>query len=184
MLETYSDDGLATGFGDAGTDEEALFAELWVLHPQRVGFEIISLFADLFGVAGLSSGVLGCDFAQPLHEKFSPAVIEQVFHGYHPAFLRRRVMGIKQCGYIPQVLPGVIEIDDLHGSREVPIGEIPDPDSSVANDDFGCGPLPASAPSLGIYAVSELVGPFDGAYMDGAYARAAARAEAAMTERE
>src|ERR1700686_3768170 len=85
-------------------------------------------------------------------------MIEQIFHGYHPAFLRRRIMWIEQCGQIPQVLPGMIEIDNLHGTRKVLIGEIPDPDSTVANDDFGCGPLPASAPRFGVDGVAEFVG--------------------------
>ena len=105
--------------------------------------------------------MFGGDFAQPLHEKFGPAVIQQIFHGHHPALLRRRIVWIKQCGYIPEVLPGMIEIDDLHGPGKVLIGEIPDPDSAIANDDFGRGPLPASAPGFGIDAVAELVGGFD-----------------------
>ena len=105
--------------------------------------------------------------ATPREVQFCRDPGDPSFHGRHPAFLRRRVVWIKQCGYIPQVLPGRIEIDDLDGAREVPIGEVPDPDSAIANDDFGRGPLPASAPSLGIYAVAELVGDFDGAHISG-----------------
>src|ERR1035441_217899 len=62
---------------------------------------------------------------------------------------------------------GLLEAYSDDGAREVPIGEVPDPDSAIANDDFGRGPLPASAPSLGIYAVAELVGDFDGAHISG-----------------
>src|SRR6202035_1664135 len=101
-----------------------------------------------------SSGVLGGDFAQPLHEKVDSAVIQQVFHGEHPSSLRCRIVWIEQCGQIPEVLPGMIEIDDLDGAREVPISQVPDPDSAVANDDFRGGPLPASAPCLCINAIT------------------------------
>src|SRR5665213_2246209 len=61
----------------------------------------------------------------------------------------------------------MIEIDDLHGSRKMLIGEIPDPDSAVADDDFGRAPFPASAPGFGIDAVTELVGSFDSAHIGG-----------------
>jgi hypothetical protein len=55
----------------------------------------------------------------------------------------------------------MIEIDDLQRARKVPIGQIPDPDSSVSNRDFGGGPLPASAPGFGVDAVFEIAGCFD-----------------------
>src|SRR5450432_963606 len=59
------------------------------------------------------------------------------------------------------------EIDNLYGAREVLIGQIPDPDGAVANDDFGRGPLPASAPCLSVNAVTELVGGFDSPHISG-----------------
>src|SRR5665213_1467491 len=61
----------------------------------------------------------------------------------------------------------MIEIDDLDGSREVLIGDVPDPNSSVADDDFGRGPFPASAPRFRINAVSEFVGGFNSAHIRG-----------------
>ena len=80
-------------------------------------------------------------------------------------FLRGCILWIEQCGQIPQVLPGMIEIDNLHSARKVLIGEIPDPDRTVANDDFGGGPFPAPAPRFGVEAVAEFVGGFDSAHI-------------------
>ena len=65
------------------------------------------------------------------------------------------------------MLPGMIQIHDLNGSGKVLVGQIPDPDSPVSNDHFERGPLPTSAPSLGIDAEAELFGGFDGSYVGG-----------------
>jgi len=65
------------------------------------------------------------------------------------------------------MLPGVIEIDNLNSAGEVLIGEVPDPDGTVANDDFDGGPLRASAESFGVDAVAELLGGLDGACIGG-----------------
>src|SRR5665213_3107365 len=61
----------------------------------------------------------------------------------------------------------MIEIDDLDSARKVLIGEIPDPYSAVANDDFGRGPLPTSAPGFCVDAITELIGGFNGSHIGG-----------------
>src|SRR5437016_10810405 len=63
------------------------------------------------------------------------------------------------------MLPGMIEIHDLNGAGQVRVGQIPNPDSPISDDHFEGGPFPASAPSLGIDAETELFGSFDGAYV-------------------
>src|SRR5258708_11304757 len=65
------------------------------------------------------------------------------------------------------MLPGMIEIDDLNGAGEVLVGQIPDPNGPICNDDLDSGPLPTSAPGLGIDAEAELFGGFDGSYVGG-----------------
>src|SRR6266852_8338498 len=65
------------------------------------------------------------------------------------------------------MLPGMIEIDDLNGAGEVLVGQIPDPNGPICNYDFDSGPLPSSAPGLGIDAEAELFGGFDGSYVGG-----------------
>src|SRR5882762_3754104 len=61
----------------------------------------------------------------------------------------------------------MIEIDDLDSSGEVPVGLIPDPDGSVAEDHFEHGPLPTSAPSLRVDAEAERLGGLDGSHVGG-----------------
>ena len=63
------------------------------------------------------------------------------------------------------MLPGMIKIDDLDRAGKVLLGQIPDPDGPVSDDDFGGGPLPTPAPSLGIDAEAELFGGFDGSHI-------------------
>src|SRR5450631_1070804 len=65
------------------------------------------------------------------------------------------------------MLPGMIKIHDLNGAGKVLVGQIPDPDGSVAEDHFEFGPLPSSAPSFAIDAVAELFGGFDGTHIGG-----------------
>lgn len=59
----------------------------------------------------------------------------------------------------------MIEIDDLNGTGKMLVGQIPDPDGSISNDDFGGGPLPTSAPSLAVDAEAELFGGFDSSHI-------------------
>jgi hypothetical protein len=56
-----------------GPTKNPLFTKLGVLHSMRVRVEVIGLFTDFLRQAGLSSGLPGGDFAQPLHEKFGSA---------------------------------------------------------------------------------------------------------------
>jgi len=60
----------------------------------------------------------------------------------HPAFLLSLLVGIQFAGQFPEVLAGVIKIDDLNRAGEVLIGNIPDPLRSIADDDllFGAAP--------------------------------------------
>src|SRR5712691_2243497 len=59
------------------------------------------------------------------------------------------------------MLASVEEIHDLDSAGEVLIGEIPDPDRTVAEHDFLLGPTPATAPRFGVESQSELFGCFD-----------------------
>ena len=61
----------------------------------------------------------------------------------------------------------MIEIDDLDGSGKVGVGEVPDPDSAVADHNPQTGPLPTSAPGFGIDVQSKLLGGFDGPSVGG-----------------
>src|ERR1022692_4941219 len=65
------------------------------------------------------------------------------------------------------MLSGMIQIHDLKGAGKVGVGQIPDPDGPVSEDDSDGGPLPTSAPSLCIDAEAKLFGGFDGSNVGG-----------------
>ena len=56
------------------------------------------------------------------------------------------------------MLAGVIEIDNLHGAREVLGRQIPDPFRPVAHDDFVLGTAPAALPGFQVKALAESLG--------------------------
>jgi len=61
----------------------------------------------------------------------------------------------------------MIQIHDLNRAWKVGVGQIPDPGGSVAEDDPDGGPLPASAPGLGVDSEAKLFGGFDGSHVGG-----------------
>src|SRR5882757_11174894 len=65
------------------------------------------------------------------------------------------------------MLSGMIQIHDLNGAGKVGVGQIPDPDGPVSEDDSDGGPLPTSAPSLGVDTKAKLFGGFDGPHVGG-----------------
>jgi hypothetical protein len=62
----------------------------------------------------------------------------------HPAFLLSLLVGKQFAGQFPEVLSGVIKIDDLNRAGEVLIGNIPDPFRSIADDDLLFGAVPTA----------------------------------------
>src|ERR1017187_7161049 len=60
------------------------------------------------------------------------------------------------------MLPGVIKIDDLNRSRKVQVGESPNPDRAIGQDNFGFRPAPNSAMRFAEQTASELFGPLNG----------------------
>jgi hypothetical protein len=69
---------------------------------------------------------------------------------------------MQPAGQVPQVLAGMIEIDDPNRTGEVDVGQIPDPFGSIADDDFLLRMVPSSVPGFQIKALAELFGGLDG----------------------
>jgi hypothetical protein len=53
VFEAMTDDGFTTSFDNAGADEKVLFAELGIIHANRVGSEVIGLVSDFLGQLGV-----------------------------------------------------------------------------------------------------------------------------------
>src|SRR6516225_12429661 len=60
------------------------------------------------------------------------------------------------------MLAGVVEIDDLHRSGKVFVGQMPDPLRPVAYDDFLFGVAPTALPGFHIEVFPKLLGGLDG----------------------
>jgi len=71
------------------------------------------------------------------------------------------------AGDFPQVLAGVIEIDDLKRARKMQVGKIPDPFGAVADDNFLLRATPAALMGLQVDSFAKLFGVLDGASVGG-----------------
>jgi len=60
------------------------------------------------------------------------------------------------------VLPSVIDVHNLDGTREILIGNIPDPIGAIGDDDFLLRPTPATLPGFAVKARAKLLGRLDG----------------------
>src|ERR1035437_2433436 len=79
----------------------------------------------------------------------------------HPAFFLSLLVGKQFAGQFPEVLSGVIKIDDLNRAGEVLIGNIPDPFRSIADDDLLLGAVPTALAAFQIEARTKLLRRFN-----------------------
>ena len=80
-----------------------------------------------------------------------------------------------EVGQVVDVFAGVVEVDDLGGGGEQLVGEVPDPDRPVAEDDELADVLGAAAAGFGVDELGEPGGGFEGGQVAGG-ARVADRA--------
>src|SRR5262249_20810417 len=101
-----------------------LFTELGIVHTSGVGGKVICMVADLlrqFGIGDWNAAEAGDQFADLA--LVQPAFLMQA----DPSISAFDVVGKEQACQLPQVLAGVEEVDDLNRSREVILGDVPDP---------------------------------------------------------
>src|ERR1035437_4526963 len=70
-------------------------------------------------------------------------------------------LGVQFAGQFPEVLSGVIKIDDLNRAGEVLLGNIPDPFRSIAYDDLLLGAVPTALAGFQIEAQPKLLRRFN-----------------------
>ncbi len=68
---------------------------------------------------------------------------------------------------LPQVLPRVMQIDDLHRARRVLLGKIPDPFGTIAQDHLLSRAAPTALPGFHVDPLAKLFGHLDGAVVGG-----------------
>ena len=141
-----------------------LCAELGVTHALYVGLEVVGFSTNLFG----QRGVGGSQGAERENQFFYFAFVEPaLLVSLHPGFLLASVVGKQQSGDGPQVLAGVIQIDDLNRAGKMLLGQIPDPLGTVAEDDFLLGAAPAAIPGFQVQALGKRLGSLNGAGLGG-----------------
>src|ERR1039457_411156 len=134
-----------------------LRAEFGIAHALGIFLKGVGLNADLLSQLRIGRN----DGTKRGHQVFNLPLIQQiVLMGSHPAFLLSLLVGEQLAGQFPEVLAGVIKIDDLNRAGEVLIGNIPDPFRSIAYDDllFGAAPtaLSGQPPILAYYIRSDI----------------------------
>src|SRR5713101_4575956 len=82
-------------------------------------------------------------------------------------FCSSLIGGIQFASQVPEMLAGMIEIDDLNRTWKVLIGNIPDPVRAITHDNSDAGPVPASIVGLGINTEPKLFRGLDRANIGG-----------------
>src|ERR1039457_3686116 len=112
-------------------DKEVLTAELGITHARCISRKVIRLGANLLDHFGIG----GYEGTKRDYQLFDFALVEQAtLVDLHPSFLVGVVIGMQPARQLPQVLAGMIQIDNLHRARKVLLGKIPDPFGSIAHD--------------------------------------------------
>jgi hypothetical protein len=132
LLAAATDNGLAAGFDDARADEPVLTAEFGIAHTLGVVVKVTCLSADLFGQ--LWTGRIGR--AERGYQMLDLPFIQHVLVNHHPASLFSLLVRIQFVGQIPEVLTGVIQIDNLNGTGKMLLCDVPNPFRSSAHHDL------------------------------------------------
>ena len=163
LFESGADDGFASGFDDAGAYEEVLAAELGIPHALGIALEVRGFDPDRL----LDRGCGRVDRAKEPDQVADLAAIEFRLMAQYPLLLTEHVAGVDQAGYVPKVLAGMEQIDDLNRAGKVPVRIVPDPFGTVADHNLLYGAAPAAVPGFQIDPVTELAGGFDRACIGG-----------------
>ena len=136
-----------------------LAAEFGIAHTFSVAFEVCRFDSDRFRKGGRG----GLDASKEPDQLFDFATIEFGLMAQNPSLLMRSIARMEEACHVPKVLTRMEQIDDLNGAREVLVGSVPYPFSSVSDDDLLLGAIPAAIPCFQVDAASKLARGFDGA---------------------
>ncbi len=136
LLETPTNDGLASGFNHATADEVSLAAEVAVAGALNVGGEVSDFPPRVF-LALFIERRAGREKSRGL---FKDALDVVVFEFGGPDVLlcdAEFPIAKKGASEHAEVFDGVIKVEYLNGGREEEAGVFPDPGGSVAKEDYG-----------------------------------------------
>jgi hypothetical protein len=115
LLEAGTDYGFASRFDDARADKQVLAAKLGVAHAFGISLKVACLDANLLDYLRIDY----IDGAQREDQLFDFSLVQQPLMFLHPSFLLHGVVGVQLARQLPQVLAGVIEIDNLNRTGEM-----------------------------------------------------------------
>src|SRR5580693_8251007 len=128
-------------------------------------FDVLGFNVDGLGQLGAPFRV--GEFAKCRREFFDLAVLQPIQLAYRPALLRSLVGGMELARQVPEMLASMIEVYDLNRSREVLIGNVPDPVRPIAHNYAYGGAVPTPVPRLGIDSQTKLFGGFNDTHIRG-----------------
>ncbi len=126
-LASRTDRDLAASLDNARADAQADGPEVLVAHALAIGLHVIEALARLLAVPRV--------LAQGGEDRINAACVEFGVTEVCPGLGKRGVGAVDGLGDFAEVLLGVVEVEDLHGTGELLGGEPPDPGSSVADHD-------------------------------------------------
>ena len=86
-----------------------------------------------------------------LQELFDFALVEQALLMHlHPSPLLLLIIGMQLASQLPEMLAGVIQIDDLNGARKMLLRQVPDPLGAIADDDLVLRVAPTALPGFDV----------------------------------
>jgi hypothetical protein len=151
LFEAAADDGFAAGFDHARADEQVLATELGIAHALGVVLKVSGFDSD--AVRNHRRG--GIESSKEPNQLFDFPAVEFGLVAKHPLLLTQDVAGVQKSSHVPEVLPGMKQIDDLNSAGKVLICIVPDPFGSVSDDDLLLGSIPAAIPGLQVNSVAK-----------------------------
>src|ERR1039458_913034 len=135
-----------------------LRAEFGVAHARGVFLKVVSLNADLLGPLWIGR----LDGTKRGQQVFNlPLIQQRVLMDDHPAFLLSLLVGIQFAGQFPEVLSGVIKIDNLNRAGEVLIFKYSRSIPLHPDDDLLFGAVPTALAAFQIEAQTKLLRRFN-----------------------
>lgn len=128
LFATRADDGLAAGFDDSRTDEEAPAAEGAVLHALDVANEVPQFFLHRFGPAAAGA------FLARGSDELLDLIPQELSHPLAESLLEfRMVLAAQQGGlqHFAGMLPGVVEVHDLEDAGKAEPAHVGQPVGAV-----------------------------------------------------
>jgi hypothetical protein len=138
-------------------------------------FGMAHAFGVILIVSGLDTDLPGQLDARRIertergHQVFDLPFVQHVLVNHHRASVFGFLVGVQSRCRLPQGLAGVKEIDKLNRTREMSVGNVPDPCGPIADDGLPFRAAPTELPGFRLETLARLFGRFDGTGAGGGF---------------